>query len=147
MSRRRAIPVTILDFAFVLWIYMGLTNIKVELTKTNQEAKLDMYNRLTWVILANIGLWFAASLMWGFTVWGKLPLSWKSQFFVSRTIFDLNFLLVLAAIAFIWRPGPESFNYSVYTQSAGNEADAEAGPDGPDGADGGECGRAQGRGG
>lgn len=74
------IPVLVLDFFFVGWIYVGLSKIKVELTSSSQHAKLGMYTRLTYVILFNIGGWFLATLVMVGIRMGGLPLPWKSLF-------------------------------------------------------------------
>ena len=51
----------------------------------------------------------------------------------AANFWDLNYLLVLIAIAWIWRPGPDSYQYAFSSQIAGSEQDAETG--GPDSAD------------
>ena len=74
------IPVLVLDFLFVGWIYVGLSKIKAELTASAQHAKLGMYNSLTYVIMFNIGGWFLATLIMVGIRMGGLPLPWKSLF-------------------------------------------------------------------
>lgn len=164
------IPVLVLDFFFVGWIYVGLSKIKVELTSTSQHAKLGMYSSLTYVIFFNIAGWFLATLVMVGIRMGGLPLPWKSLFIFgaccswegaaaarldtrkwnaassllsmppafaralppAANFWDLNYLLVLIAIAWIWRPGPDSYQYAFSSQIASSEQDAEAGPDSAD---------------
>jgi hypothetical protein len=51
---------------------------------------------------------------------GGAPFPWR-LLFLQTTFWDVLYLAVLIAVAWIWSPGPESFQYAYYEQSAGTE--------------------------
>ena len=114
----------VLDLFFVGWIYLALKRVKEALASSNQTAKLEMYSRLTMVIMANIFSWFVVTLIMVSIRMGGLPLPWKSLF-IFANFWDVNYFLVLISIAWLWFPGAASAAYAYSQQLPTNEADAE----------------------
>jgi hypothetical protein len=80
-----------------------------------------MYTQLTQVLYANVGAWLVLVLLIIAVQLGGAPFPWRLAFLVT-TFWDILYLAVLIAVAWIWSPGPESFQYAYYEQSAGAEA-------------------------
>lgn len=119
------LPILALDLLFSLGIYWGLAKTRRDLATAGQAAKLQMYTRLLRVLIGNVVAWFAVTLVLVAIRARAVPVPWQSLFFLVN-FWDALYLLVLLAIAWIWLPGPEAFNYAWYSQGASNEADAEA---------------------
>ena len=47
---------------------------------------------------------------------------WRFSFIVV-SFWDVLYLTVLLAVAWIWAPGPEAFRYAYYSQAADGDAD------------------------
>lgn len=96
------------------------------------------------MLVANIVAWFVVVCVQVLTRFGALPLHW-SAYFLLFSFWDILYLAILIAVAAIWFPGEESFQYAWYSQSATSEA--EAGMDVESGAAGGSHSGAGGNGG
>ena len=98
-----------------------------------------MYSRLLSVLYANVAAWFVLTLVVVATQLGFMSFPWELLFIVG-SFWDVLYLTVLLAVAWIWAPGPEAFRYAYYAQSAGTEEDGHQHHGGHDGADGDEDG-------
>lgn len=128
------LPVMILDLLFLYGIWLGLERLMKDLMTANQTGKLKMYRRLRAVLVFNVLAWCIAMIANIMVRTRALPIAW-SALFLLQSFWDLSYLLVVVAVAVIWLPGPESFQYSHYSQSANLEDDG-SGNGGPGSAGG-----------
>lgn len=127
------LPLIMLDATFLVWIFCGLATLRQQLQLAGQAAKLQMYNRLYWVLIANIVAWFFVTLASLLVRRRVVNLPWTAQFLFT-TFWDLLYLFVTIAVAIIWAPGESSYQYSYYSQAPGAGAGgvADAVPDSAD---------------
>lgn len=112
------LPVIIIDFVFLFWIYASLGKLRAQLALAGQAAKLLMYNRLHKVLVANVAAWFVVTVASILVRIGKFPVAWTAVFLFS-SFWDLLYLFVTIAVAIIWAPGESSYQYSYYSQAPG----------------------------
>jgi hypothetical protein len=108
-------PVFVVDLIFFIWTYRSLLSIQGELAQEGQQEKLRMYKRLTGVLVLSGTGFVIITLSITLITFGVVPLGWKSYFFLVR-FWDLFYFLILLAVAWIWAPGPTSYQYSLYSQ-------------------------------
>lgn len=114
------LPVLLLDLIFTLGIYGGFTKVRKDLNESKQQAKLKMYNSLKNVLVANIVVWFLFTCVLIGVRMRTINVSWNSLFFFV-SFWDWLYFAVMASIAYIWAPGPSSYNYAWYSQGATND--------------------------
>jgi hypothetical protein len=126
------IPLILLDMGAFFITWQGLEDMRKELLATRQMTKLRMYVNLWRIILSQVAVYVIVAAIVIAVRQGYLPFPWKSLFFLVR-FWDLLYLTVLLAVAWIWRPGPDTAQYAYYAQPASEDEDAEeettAGPD------------------
>ena len=102
------------DATIIMAIYVALRSVSEELLSTGQTAKLDMYERLARALFAAIALFVIYSLaaIVVLKVKGDL-VPWRlSVVFERESIWEVFFIIILVAIAFIWRPNESTARYS-----------------------------------
>ena len=124
----------VVDAVCFVWTYQSLTSICRALQAAAQAEKLKMYSQLQNVITACAAVYCVMAIVILLIRAGTLPLDWKSLFFLIN-FWDMLYLAVLLAMAYIWAPGEGSFRYAFYAQATGAAGGnlGGAGPDGPDG--------------
>lgn len=102
------LPVASLDLVFFVWIFRSLSEVTSQLeAKTSvgkENAKLELYRKFRRVLYFTMfvaGMW---SIVYsGIVVSGRITREWKTRWLFDG-FFDLEYLLVLLAIMFLWRP-------------------------------------------
>ena len=110
-----AFPVALCDVLFILAIYFGLIETSQELENDHQEAKLEMYQRLTGTLRYWGILWFVFTFFDLGTRIGVIPWPWSLEFLLW-SFWDILYLGVLLRIAIIWRPTETSDRYAYSSQ-------------------------------
>ena len=117
------------DVVCFVWTYSSLTKIQKELEAAQQGEKLRMYSQLQNVITACAAVYCIMALVILLIRLGAVPLDWKSLFFLIN-FWDLLYLGVLLAVAYIWAPGESSFRYAWYSQPPSGAAGGAVGGNG-----------------
>ena len=105
----------VVDMACFIWTYTSLQKICKDLLAAQQREKLRMYVQLQNVISGCALVYCVMALVILLIRSGATPLDWKSLFFLVN-FWDLLYLAVLLAVAYIWAPGESSFLYASYSQ-------------------------------
>jgi hypothetical protein len=124
-------PVFLADIAFFIWTYQSLVNIIASLKSSRQTEKFRMYQLLLRTLVASAVLFIIAAFSVILVSLGVMPLEWKGLFLLDK-FWDVIYFGVLAAVAWIWSPGPTAYRYSLYSQP-GTEPDG--GPEAADAAE------------
>jgi hypothetical protein len=110
-----AFPVALCDVIFILTIYFSLIETCQELENDNQEAKLQMYQKLTGTLRFWGILWLLFTMFDLSTRVGIIPWPWTLEF-VLWSFWDVLYFSVLMRIAIVWRPTETSDRYAYSTQ-------------------------------
>ena len=123
----------VVDMVCFVWTYSSLTRICKDLLAAQQQEKLRMYLQLQNVISGCALVYCIMAVVILLIRSGAAPLDWKSLFFLVN-FWDLLYLAVLLAVAWIWAPGESSFRYASYSQppAAGGGGGNGLGGDAPD---------------
>lgn len=109
--------------AFLIYTYVAITYTRESLKAAGQSAKRAMYDRLFRVCVgAGVAACLAAVLL-ELAESGALPIPWQSLFLLIN-FEDICYAAVIASIAWIWRPGPEAYQYAWYAQALDGDAPA-----------------------
>lgn len=120
----------IVDAVLFVWIFYALEKIFIDLKVTLQNEKLRMYVQLQNVMKACAVVYVGVAISIVLIKTGKLPLDWKSIFFLVN-FWDVLYLFFIIGVAIIWAPGESTFMYASYNQPS-NLGDGKGGDDGPD---------------
>lgn len=120
----------IVDAVLFIWIFYALEKIFIDLKVSLQNEKLRMYVQLQNVMKACAVVYVGVAISIVLIKTGKLPLDWKSIFFLVN-FWDVLYLLFIIGVAIIWAPGESTFMYASYNQPS-NLGDGKGGDDGPD---------------
>ncbi|KAH9245984.1 hypothetical protein BASA81_016525 [Batrachochytrium salamandrivorans] len=129
------LPVASLDLVFFVWIFRSLSEVMSQLeAKTSvgkENAKLELYRKFRRVLYFTMLVACVWSLVYLFiVVSGQITREWKTRWLFDG-FFDLEYLLVLLAIMFLWRPtnNATQFAYAkvpvVVVANNGGEEDEE----------------------
>ena len=91
------LPVMMLDSTIGVLIYSSLISLRRMLATTGQTAKLAMYTKLMWVLVANLTAWFLFAIIFTFIRMRFLPLTW-SWLFLLDSCWDILYFVILAAV-------------------------------------------------
>lgn len=126
------LPVVVVDMVTLVYTYGGFVDMRKALTDSGQTGKKKMYDNLWKVIMLAIGIYtIVAAVILAFRL-GAIGFPWKSLFFLVH-FWDLLYFLILCAVAWLWRPGPDTAQLSYYAtvgQDENGEIEQGAGPDG-----------------
>jgi hypothetical protein len=125
--------ILVIDAVLFVWIFYALEKIFIDLKVTLQNEKLRMYVQLQNVMKACAVVYVGVAISILMIRLGRLPLDWKSVFFLIN-FWDVLYLLFIIGVAMIWAPGESTFLYASYNQPS-NLGDGKTGDDGPDGPD------------
>lgn len=102
-----------IDITFIVWILYGLDGTMQYLENMNQNRKLARYLRLRCILLFSIlfgMMWMVFSLVNIYSPDGGI---WEEQsMWVVGGFKQLNYLVVLIAVAYLWRPNPSAKEFA-----------------------------------
>ena len=112
------------DAVIIIAIYAALRSVSEDLQKTGQTAKLEMYERLARALFGAISLFVVYSIAAIVIVKVKGDIvPWRyGVVFVRDSIWEIFFIIILVAIAWIWRPCESTTRYA-YSHQLRQELD------------------------
>jgi len=121
------IPAAVLDTVFYYWIILSLIRTTQQLTLRRQVLKLQMYKSFLGVLVVVGILAFIAILYQSYFKFFKLEIPWW-RVWIMEAFWDFLFFIVIASIAFLWRPRANNsrFGYAEFF------TDQEESPQGED---------------
>ncbi|KAL7574895.1 hypothetical protein ACA910_010726 [Epithemia clementina (nom. ined.)] len=115
-----------IDVIFILWILDALNGTMQYLENMNQLRKLQRYLSLRSVLLFAIlfaTVWVVFQLVDSYDENGIVQ---EEHVWVVEAAFEVNYVLVLIGIAYLWRPNPSAREYAyVMELSASGDGDGE----------------------
>lgn len=117
-------PVFGLDVLFYWWTFSGLTRTLTQLSTRRQSAKLTLYRRFSYVLVASIGLsglWVAWQM--GVLLFGSLDSRWATLW-VFDAFWHVLYFVLLVAICLLWAPSGNNLQYA-YMDELGQAEDEE----------------------
>lgn len=105
--------VACVDGIFYSWIFVSLSRTLTDLKAKQQMAKLYLYQRFTWVLVASLvsavafaiyQVYYTANDLWR-SQWGRIWL-------IEGGFWTILYTLVLVAVVTLWRPSPHSKDYA-----------------------------------
>ena len=113
------LPVSLLDSAFIVWIFSSLSKTLVQLQQRRQAVKYAMYRHFTNVL----GLCVAVSIGWifyemHFKVRDRYNARWQDEWVTTAFWYVLNLVLLLC-ICTLWAPSQNAKRYA-YSEADGD---------------------------
>jgi len=104
------IPAAFLDTLFYYWIVFSLIRTMQQLTLRRQMLKLNMYKKF-WAVLVIVGV--VEVVFMAYRAYRRLankPIGWQYNWILD-TYGEVLYFIVIAAIAFLWRPRQNNMRY------------------------------------
>lgn len=118
--------IALVDVIFYLWIIDSLNATMEYLEGLNQTSKLRRYLRLRSILLFSI-LFAVIWSVFGIVDSYNQGIVEDDQEWIVDASTELNYIFVLAGVAFLWRPQPNAKDYAFVMQLPSSKADEEDG--------------------
>jgi len=121
------LPVALLNGGIFYWIFTALSSLIETLKERRQAEKMALFERLWQILVLALG---AASLTLLFQIFDlsrSISIRWHYQWFFADGVSHILFLLVLAAMMYLWTPGNNSQRY-MYSAAADKELEEDGAP-------------------
>lgn len=118
--------IALVDVLFYLWIIDSLNATMEYLEGLNQTSKLRRYLRLRSILLFSI-LFAVIWSVFGIVDSYDQGIVDDEQEWIVDASTELNYIFVLAGVAFLWRPQPNAKDYAFVMQLPSSKADEEDG--------------------
>lgn len=109
------VAVATIDATFMSWIAVSLMKTKNTLESEQQTIKLQMFQSLTRVVIAFMTTWIIFGALYASVVSEIIYMRW-ARWWILFGMWQLLSWLLLAIIAWIWRPGSVSVAFAMATQ-------------------------------
>jgi len=133
-----AVLLALVDCAFYSWTFKALTSIISYLERKKEARKLLLFRRFQSVLLWSMvfsGAW-GTFLTLEAAVHGFFEKHWQAQWSVSA-VWEVLYVLVLGAIAFLWMPSENATRYAYSSQLRTDESSDDSSSDSDSGEAGG----------
>mmetsp|Transcript_95550 Transcript_95550/g.270523 ORF Transcript_95550/g.270523 Transcript_95550/m.270523 type:complete len:523 (+) Transcript_95550:59-1627(+) len=117
------LPVALLNGAIFYWIFTALSSLMEQLQKRRRQDKLILFDRLWKILVLALTAASATLLFQIFDLSRSISIRWHYQWFFADGVSHLLFVLVLAAMMYLWAPHNNSQRYA-YT-SGTDDVDKE----------------------
>lgn len=104
-------PFAMLNGTIFYWILMALSSLIESLEGRNQPDKLQLFQRLYWVLAAALSCASASVIFQIIDVSKPVNLRWQSQWLYSDALSHLMFMAVLLAMIYLWAPSDKTRRY------------------------------------
>lgn len=114
------LPVSLLNGGIFYWVFIALSSLMETLRERRQFEKLALFQQLWKILILALSVATFTLLIQIFNLSRSITSRWKHQWLFSDGISHLIFLVVLAAMMYLWAPRKDSqrFAYSVADGSA-----------------------------
>jgi len=109
------LPVSLLNGAIFYWVFTALSSLMETLKERGQTEKLSLFERLWKFLIGTLAAATFTLLFQIFNLTKSVTERWKYQWLLSDGISHTLFLLVLAAMMYLWAPNKHSQRYA-YSQ-------------------------------
>mmetsp|Transcript_35056 Transcript_35056/g.80307 ORF Transcript_35056/g.80307 Transcript_35056/m.80307 type:complete len:473 (-) Transcript_35056:80-1498(-) len=106
------LPVSLLNGGIFYWVFTALSNLMETLADRRQTEKLLLFSRLWKILVFAMTVATATLLFQIFNLSRNITDKWRYQWLLSDGIFHVLFLVVLAAMMYLWAPHKHSHWYS-----------------------------------
>jgi hypothetical protein len=114
------LPVSALNGAIFYWVFTALSSLIQTLKDRQQTQKLLLFQRLWKILVLSLTIATMTLLYQIFTFAQSISERWMYQWLFTDGVSHLLFLLVLAAMMFLWAPHQYSQRYA-YSHQIGDE--------------------------
>lgn len=119
------LPVALLDALLYCWVLTGLTATLSQLTSRRQSAKLLLYRRFSYVLLASV----VVSVVWVCWQMATILSDSLDQRWATLWLFDafwhVLYFVLLLAVCSLWSPSKNNLQYA-YMDEVGQEDELQA---------------------
>mmetsp|Transcript_85413 Transcript_85413/g.198575 ORF Transcript_85413/g.198575 Transcript_85413/m.198575 type:complete len:529 (+) Transcript_85413:64-1650(+) len=120
------LPVAQLNGAIFYWIFTALSSLMDTLRERRQNEKLLLFERLWKILVFALAVASLTLLFQIFDLSRSISIRWHYQWFFADGVSHILFLLVLAAMMYLWAPHTNSQRYAYSVQvddeDKGNES-------------------------
>jgi len=117
------LPVALLNGAIFYWIFTALSSLMETLKERRQNEKLLLFERLWTILVASLAIASLTLLFQIFDLSRSISIRWHYQWFFADGVSHILFLLVLAAMMYLWAPHTNSQRYAYSQQIDGDDRD------------------------
>lgn len=119
------LPVSLLNGGIFYWVFTALSTLMETLKDRRQFEKLELFNRLWKVLIFALGVATVTLLIQIFNLSRSITSRWKYQWLFADGVSHILFLVVLAAMMYLWAPNKYSQRYAYSQQVDSVEHDRE----------------------
>merc|ERR1712178_527171 len=109
------LPVSLLNGLIFYWVFTALSGLIQTLKDRGQTAKLQLFQRLWNILILSLGIATATLLYQIFALSRSMATQWMNQWLFTDGVSHILFMLVLAAMMYLWAPHKNSQRYA-YSQ-------------------------------
>lgn len=121
------LPVALLNGVIFYWIFTALSSLMETLKERRQNEKLVLFERLWTILVASLAIASLTLLFQIFDLSRSISIRWHYQWFFADGVSHILFLLVLAAMMYLWAPHTNSQRYAYSQQIDGDDHDEKPG--------------------
>jgi hypothetical protein len=124
------LPVSLLNGGIFYWVFTALSSLMETLRDRRQFEKLALFQRLWKILIFALAVATATLLFQIFNLSRSITTRWKYQWLFADGVSHILFLVVLAAMMYLWAPHKYSqrFAYSQQVDSSDPDGAAAAAP-------------------
>jgi len=110
------LPVSLLNGGIFYWVFTALSSLMETLKERCQSEKLILFQRLWHILIIALGIATFTLLFQIFNLSKDSISRWKYQWLLTDAVSHALFLMVLAAMMYLWAPHKYSQRYAYSTQ-------------------------------
>mmetsp|Transcript_6047 Transcript_6047/g.13369 ORF Transcript_6047/g.13369 Transcript_6047/m.13369 type:complete len:522 (+) Transcript_6047:129-1694(+) len=119
------LPVSLLNGGIFYWVFTALSNLMETLAERRQSEKLLLFSRLWKILVFAMTVATATLLFQIFNLSRNITDKWRYQWLLTDGIFHVLFLVVLAAMMYLWAPHKYSQRYAYSQQLSLDDKDGD----------------------
>jgi len=127
------LPVAFLNGTIFYWIFTALSSLMETLRDRRQMEKLLLFERLWKLLVFSLAVASATLIFQLFDLSRSISIRWHYQWFFADGVSHILFLLVLAAMMYLWAPHTNSQRYAYSHQVSNDEERGMSDAKGKDG--------------
>jgi len=124
------LPVSLLNGGIFYWVFTALSSLMETLRDRRQFEKLILFQHLWKILIFALGVATLTLLFQIFNLSSSIATRWKYQWFFADGVSHILFVIVLAAMMYLWAPHKYSqkFAYSQQVDTTENAKDDDEAP-------------------
>mmetsp|Transcript_82861 Transcript_82861/g.130585 ORF Transcript_82861/g.130585 Transcript_82861/m.130585 type:complete len:502 (-) Transcript_82861:111-1616(-) len=117
------LPVSLLNGGIFYWVFIALSSLTETLRERRQFEKLALFQQLWKILILALAVATLTLLVQIFNLSRSITSRWKQQWLFSDGISHMLFLVVLAAMMYLWAPRENSGRFTYTPADAGSAGD------------------------